>query len=269
MTLDLGRLTVEVRPTGTQLDAEALKQPFDEDKCHMVALGPDDIDAFADVAGKLAYGTAVVFEDLDEEGVAQVEAAAKKHDFVRWIESPYPGFSENAKSWIRSFYNGHTFSTHLPYLLEAVKRTTGPVLELGAGEAGSTPALHKLCIGGRLLVTVDSNVDYIDKFAHFVGDTHVFEHNPDPTQTEWLAKDDWSVVFIDHSPGETRKGAIERARGRAEYIIVHDTEDLGYDLEGLLSSFKFRKDFRYARPWTTVVSDTLEIFEAPEKLNGF
>lgn len=258
--MNLDRFILEVRPTGTVLNSESIREPFDEDKCHVVSLGPQDVGVFAEVAPKLLHGSAVVFTDLNDEALEYVQSIADKTHFCRWIESPYPGFTENTKTWVRSFYNGQTFSTHLPYLLKAVELTEGPVLELGAGE-GSTPALHEACKGRRLLVTVENNVEYIEKFAQLASEDHKFEHLVDPATTEWLSADKkWGVVFVDHMPGETRGRAIQLAAHSADYICVHDTEELGYGLEDLLSSFKFHKDFRYSRPWTSIVSMTKEIW---------
>lgn len=48
-------------------------------------------------------------------------------------------------------------STHLAVLMEAVRRTAGPVLELGVG-LYSTPVLHWLCYPtNRRLVSYDSD----------------------------------------------------------------------------------------------------------------
>ena len=42
------------------------------------------------------------------------------------------------------------YGTHLPLLMEFVLKTEGPILEQGAGMF-STPILHHLCEGHRLL----------------------------------------------------------------------------------------------------------------------
>lgn len=261
--LNLDRFIMEVRPTGTVLDAETIRQPFDEDKCHVVLLGPQDVGVFAEVADKLAWGSAVVFVDLNEDAVTFVQSIADKMHFNEWIQAPYPGFVDGARSWVKTSGNNDHYATHLPILLKAVEETTGPVLELGAGDS-STAALHKLCAAqGRLLVTVDNSAEYIEKFTHLMTDDHKFEHLVDPAETVWLMPSNlrWGVVFVDHAPGETRGKAIERARDNADYIVVHDTETLGYGVEDLLASFKYRVDFRKSRPWTTVASMTKEIWK--------
>lgn len=222
--------------------------------------GDEAADYFALLAHRLGYGTAVVLTGLRDGALAGVQAVADRTDFRTWHTGPeFPGLPPGARTWIKSYYDGGTYSTHLPVLIEAVRRTTGSVLELGAGD-GSTPALHALCAStGRLLVTVDSNGGWLSRYARMASEWHIMQRLDDPSQSAWLDAE-WSAVFIDHSPGETRGRAIERAREKADFLVIHDTEELGYGLEPILSAFRHRKDFRRARPWTTVVSMTREIW---------
>ena len=215
--------------------------------------GMDDALAIEKLVPQFAYGSVLLIFDFPAEEYAAFDARVRKHDFCAWDKF---GDDQYGRAWVKSHYDGGTFATHLTYLLEMVKRTTGPVLELGAGE-GSTPALH-LAVEDRLLVTIDNNEEWLKRYEGLASKTHVLECLPDPAASEWLSKK-WSVVFIDHSPGESRGWAIEKVRPNSEFLVVHDTEELGYGIEDLLSSFKYRKDFKYARPWTTIVSDTKEI----------
>lgn len=264
--MNLERFKKEVRPTGgvhtagavTLMSPEMLAEPmiviFDG-KEHA------SLYSFVMLAPKLAYGSVALFLHLKAGTIAEVSEAVEMLDFRQWHQGPnFPGLPEGSCTWVRSHYDGSTYATHLPYLLEAAKRTTGPILELGAGE-GSTPALHEICLAERrMLVTVDNSIEWIEKFTHLMADWHRFEHLVDPAKTEWLDWPHWGVVFVDHSPGNSRRYAIERARGCADYVVAHDTEELGYGLEDLLSTFKYRKDFRYSRPWTTIASDRQEVW---------
>jgi hypothetical protein len=252
-TMNLDRLIKEVRPTGGVLEIGTSRSTVGP----VIAWGRGvpAVEEFAALAPKLPYGSVALIYDVDDAAFLRADQIADVTDFRTWHRAPnFPGLPDGSRTWIKSHWQ-NTYTTHLPYLLEAVKRTTGPVLELGAGE-GSTPVLHTICVQSkRLLVTVDSETPWLERFERtHGGQTHYFVHNSDPAETEWLDKD-WSVVFVDHAPGGTRKRAIERARARAEYTVVHDSEDIGYDIEDLLSTFKHRRDFRYARPWTTVVSE--------------
>lgn len=224
---------------------------------------------FEKVAGKMPFGSVICFSRLLPEELDSVARTAEKYEWREW--NP-PGREPHETMFVRSHWQD-TYATHQKYLLEAVKQTTGKVLELGAGE-GSTRVLHELCKaltgkqllqdgGARLLVTIDNSADWIGKFLSLKDDGHRFEHNPDPASSMWLVNHQWGVVFVDHAPGETRAKAVERVRNKADYIVVHDTEDCGYQIYDLLESFKYKRHFRYMRPWTSVVSETREIFESP------
>ena len=149
------------------------------------------------------------------------------------------------------------YATHLPVLAAAVARTgTGPVLELGAG-TGSTPLLHMLC-EHRELWTLESDEKWLAMFEpHF----STFWH-------KLLYIDDWNrlysdpqydrqfaVIFVDHAPGERRAVDIERLADKCTYMVVHDTEEGGYGYEDLFRTFKYRYDWKFGRPWTTILSN--------------
>jgi len=60
---------------------------------------------------------------------------------------------------------------------------------------------------------------------------------------------------------------VRRLRPQARFVVVHDTEtdyDTGadYKLEPVFAEFRYRNDYRFLRPYTTVVSD-----EAPFALS--
>lgn len=251
--MNLDRLILEVRPTGgthalADLRSDTLPSP---DPVLVWGRGEGAAATFLALGPQLAYGSAVLLFDCgDLPDILQ-------HDFRYW--NP-PGIPEGGRVWVKSHYDGSTYATHVSHLLRAVELTSGPVLELGSGD-GSTPALHEACAAtARPLVTVDNDVTWLRKYRDRFGEKgHLWIHLDDPARTSWLDQN-WGVVFVDHAPGHTRRRAIERARGHADYIVVHDTEELGYGLEDLLSSFKYRRDFRYARPWTTVVSDSREVW---------
>lgn len=220
--------------------------------------GEEDANKFKAVAGKLPFGSAVALTGLSESFLSELNQIVHEQHFCSWFKgSEIPEFPDDARTWVKHVY-GDCYSTHKEILTRSVVETSGPVLELGAG-FGSTELLHDLC-KDRFLVTVDNDVSWLNKFASFETEKHVFQFLEDPAKTEWLDKD-WSVVFVDHAPGETRLNALLRARNKSDFIVVHDTEDLGYGLEDVLSSFKFRRDFRTSRPWTTVVSMSREIWK--------
>lgn len=263
MKLDFTTFRRIVRPT-REVPLEVAPDVLTEEPVLLYGEGVRGVDEFARVAPLVGWGSAVVLLGVPTESAEVVDRAeeiARANTFRHWFRGrDIPEFPDDTRTWVKSEYDGQTYSTHLPYLLEAVRRTVGPVLELGAGN-GSTPALHDVCTkAGRLLVTVDSDQLWLNRYADLGSELHKFEFCSDPAETIQFL-DEWGVVFVDHAPGETRGKAVERARDRAEYVVAHDTEDLGYNLEELLSTFKYRRDFRRSRPWTTVVSMTKEIWK--------
>jgi len=118
------------------------------------------------------------------------------------------------------------YGTHLPHLLDKVMRTSGPILELGAGEF-STPILE-VFTENRLLITVESDPKWQPQahMSHYVYNT-----------LEEVLKEHtrFSVALID-GPVETRRLALDLLVDKCEYLILHDTEDAQYRYE--LSRFK-------------------------------
>ena len=263
---DLQVFTAIVRPTRTMTLAEAEKEFADkptEDAILFYGADKAAVEAFAKVAPRVGFGSAFALFGVPSKSITDLDDAekiARANHFAAWFRgTEMPGFPADARTWVKHIYDGNTYGTHWPILKAAVKRTEGAVLELGAG-ASSTGGLHDMCgKQGRLVVTVDSAEEWVAKFKGLASDKHVFECIPDPAETKWL-NEKWDVVFVDHAPGETRMRAIERARDKAEFIVVHDSDDLGYGIEKILSTFKYRKDFRRQRPWTTVVSMTKEVW---------
>lgn len=146
------------------------------------------------------------------------------------------------------------YATFLQGLAWALGRTTGAILELGAGDY-STPMLHGYCMAtGRTLHTAEDDGEWFvitrDRFAT---DWHAFSTDlVRPLFGMW-----WSVVFVDHGHGELRADSVKLARGRASYVVVHDTQpEVAADYPGMdeaLSAWPHRRDFTTYRPWTTVV----------------
>ena len=145
-------------------------------------------------------------------------------------------------------------NTHLAVLIDYVRKTDGPVLELGIGP-GSTLVLHELC-RGRKLVSYEYSKDFYDAFAGFKSEDHDIVHAPD-----WDAVDfgeGWDIAFVDHSPAARRKKDLPRLIDCAQYVIVHDTEpdvDRFYLYSGSLNLYKYRKDYTSYKPYTTVLSN--------------
>jgi len=147
------------------------------------------------------------------------------------------------------------YATHLPMLIAAVCKTSGPILEMGCGEY-STYILHEICkLNCRRLVSTEEKLEWFKKFEYLRTDWHEFYFVRDWASFVLLDSVKWDVVFVDHAPGERRKFDIDRLRNNATYLVIHDTEEAGYQYEPVLQSFKHRFDYKKLNPWTSVVSE--------------
>jgi hypothetical protein len=152
------------------------------------------------------------------------------------------------------------YGTHQQALIAAVMRTTGPVVEFGAGYY-STPVLHEICgVQGRHLVTLEQDQEWIDRFTRFRADHHEVLLVEDWALSP-AADLTWSVALVDHAPAWARVGVLDRLwRSGTQFVVVHDTEGAVYSYEPVLALYAHRKDFRELTPWTTVVSNTCPIW---------
>ncbi len=69
----------------------------------------------------------------------------------------------------------------------------------------------------------------------------------------------WGTVFIDHRPGERRIEEIKRFEYKADIIVVHDTEQSEYKYETVFKNFKYRYDYKRYTPYTTLVSNFIDV----------
>ncbi len=111
---------------------------------------------------------------------------------------------------------GNGLATHQVILNEAVRRTTGPVIEFGCGE-GSTVMLHEVCKEqNRRLVSVDNNPSWLSRYKEKYetdwyrfyqvspvgcrGKYHDCNHWDPFIQTLVSSPIHWGVMFVDHAP---------------------------------------------------------------------
>lgn len=214
--------------------------------------------AFHNLADRLKYGSVVVMGDLNEKYLNAINEHGALHDWRSW---PLAGVPEGYAAWVRSVHDNAVYPTYWDQLVEAVKQTTGPVLCLGAHEKVAAE-LHELCAKkDRLLITVDADPVIFDQLGALISPHHFIDVEGDPSQSKWLERDDWGVIFIDHTNGATRKVSIERARERAELVVVHDTDNFEYGLSEEIGKFANKTTFSNSRPWTTVASTKRQIWD--------
>ena len=132
--------------------------------------------------------------------------------------------------------------THLTTLLRAVRATTGPIWEFGAG-LYSTPFLHAISeIDDRPLVTYENSPGFHEWASHFATELHRVE-----LVTDWDSLDlsnPCSVAFIDHAPGDRRQKEMARLL-HAEYVVAHDIiKNIGKTYEEIYPLFRYRRKNR-------------------------
>jgi hypothetical protein len=164
---------------------------------------------------------------------------------------------------IKYFKPSKQYTTHMPVLIKLVQATDGPVLELGSG-LFSTPLLHWLCAeNGRKLVTYEEHPQWYKIARRFTAKNHSVR-----LVTDWDKLDlgnNWSVVFIDHDgppydPYGRRKIDALRLKDRADYLVIHDTQEPAFDYDKRFwSYFKYRYDWKFCTPNTTIVSNRKEL----------
>lgn len=153
--------------------------------------------------------------------------------------------------------------THIPTLLKVIPKTTGDVAELGAG-FNSTPILHWLC-QGRKFVTYENDPEWYNFAKKFQTNTHRIRKFDEVDFDKH-----WSVVFVDHSTkvgGRQPKGLRQRGDDILKFkdvdiFILHDTEPgewehYHYDL--VMPHFKYRADWTECKPFTTVLSNKIDV----------
>ncbi len=148
----------------------------------------------------------------------------------------------------RARFTYDSYSTHQPVLYEAVMRTSGPVVEFGCGH-GSTPLLHKICDGRRLLTLEDA--EWLEKFILLTTSWHGFGLAVDwAGTTDYVALQLWDVALIDHAPWEARVAAVLALKDKIKFIVLHDCDY--FVTHGLLDFdelFKYHKEFLPLKPW--------------------
>ena len=144
-------------------------------------------------------------------------------------------------------------------LVKTVQMTDGAVLEFGSG-VFSTPLLHWLLAESRRkLVTCENNEDYHNFALKFRSRTHHIR-----LVKEWdevSVNDYWSVILIDHNSKNPKRRSVDalRFKNNADYIVLHDSNVGIYGYDDIWREFKYRHDWKFGKPWTTVLSNTKDL----------
>jgi hypothetical protein len=137
-----------------------------------------------------------------------------------------------------------------------------PVMEMGCGYY-STILLHRIIVNEqkRFLLSTDTDREWLLKFeTNMSSSLHQFRHINQTS--EWdnvgLDRPRWSIVFIDHKPGERRVIDIIRLANVSDIVIVHDTETSSYNYESGLAKYSYRYRYNYLPTHTDVLSKNNE-----------
>lgn len=146
------------------------------------------------------------------------------------------------------------WGSHLVPLMASLLATNGPVLEVGVGY-WSTPMLDGFCkAAGRPFVRVENAPEWAQNFpgTAISGDYSILTG---------LAVQQWSVVFLDHSPGWRRAADALLFRHTAEIIVVHDwsSTEISDPFQPILGNWKYSKTYNRYAPATLLLSNTMEI----------
>lgn len=116
-----------------------------------------------------------------------------------------------------------SYATHQLVLLEILKRTSKPVLELGAGDY-STPQIHDIAKGK--IITIDDSKEWLDKYIHLKTINHKFFYYNKEKLEAFYDNDNiqWGLVFVDNGTWDARNKAVKKYKDTADYIILHDCD---------------------------------------------
>jgi len=147
--------------------------------------------------------------------------------------------------------------------MEAMRITTGDVLELGPG-VFSTPYLHWVCEKEkRNLLSIEDNYNwhyFCRKYYRTAYHKHLHVLTWDDADT--AIKKEWGLAFVDHSPSERRVVEIAKLANLAQLIVIHDSnvvQDGNYHYSTIYPLFKYKFDFTKVEPATTALSNFIDL----------
>lgn len=150
-----------------------------------------------------------------------------------------------------------SITTHQAMLIKSLLYTKGTVMELGGGPF-STPLLHWLCKAqNRSLITYENDWEFYKYLYRFKSRQHSVRFIKD-----WDAvsrRQHFGVVFLDHAPANRRAVDAINLKDKADIIVIHDSQATDCELDGVWQHFKYRHDWGPCKPFTTVVSNTIDV----------
>lgn len=145
------------------------------------------------------------------------------------------------------------YGTHQRLLVKHLMRTTGPVVELGAGYY-STPILHEITQAqGRHLTTVDNNAEWLNRFNEFENEGHALQLIQ--SWDEFSVDRKYGLAFVDHAdpPSHPRWLQVLKLIPSCEAIVIHDTEDVLYGYNQIMGLVDVIEEDKAHRTQTMVI----------------
>lgn len=152
------------------------------------------------------------------------------------------------------------YCTYIPLLVKALAEVPGDVLEMGTGIV-STHVLHWMCLEqGRQLVSYENNPYYYKIAKLCEADFHqvLFVEDWDNIKIEY----EWAIALVDHAPAGRRRVDIRRLADCARVVLIHDSQGRSkhhYHYNEILPLFRFRCVWWKARPYTTALSNFVDV----------
>jgi hypothetical protein len=158
-----------------------------------------------------------------------------------------PGFNFEWKHRVDAY------ATHQPVLYEAVKRTDGPIVELGCG-FNSTQLIHEIA-GERTVWSVEHDREWMARFEHLATPKRRFIliNNYYEILTHFMYDADFGMVFIDQGDWDSRAQCIPFFKNRSKVVVVHDSDHM--ENHGFLKyadHYKYVKTFLPLQPYPYV-----------------
>jgi len=156
------------------------------------------------------------------------------------------------------------YGSHLPILLEVLKLTDKPVLELGAGD-NSTRQINAYAKGN--ITTIEDTKEWLAQYGDLESERHTLLLMSEKEMVAFFEKDltEWGLVFVDSHAWEGRVAAINKYKDTADYIVIHDVEySLSENIFGKM--IKGKRDFGEAfKQWIEFIPNT---YRGPHTLLG-
>lgn len=152
------------------------------------------------------------------------------------------------------------YGSHIPFLVKAIEKTHGPILDLGMGL--STVVMHMMCKDRhRQITSIEADKDWFEAHLQYQTDWHRIMLVDDWKDAP-LEKTHWALVMVDHAPAKQRIKEIKRLTQNADIVLIHDSEpdsNKYFKYSWIYPLFKYRYDYTKCTPNTTALSNTIDV----------